>query len=143
MKVVHSLLKIETQGRGFVDITAEADRTLKKSEIQNGILTLFLRHTSASLVIQENADPAVLRDLQKWISLVAPEAAPGSDRYEHDAEGADDMPAHIRSAITKSSETIPIVNGSLALGTWQAIYVWEHRARKHTREVMIQMMGMV
>jgi secondary thiamine-phosphate synthase enzyme len=139
MKVVHSLLKVETHGRGFVDITAEAERALKKSEIQNGILTLFSRHTSASLVIQENADPAVLRDLEKWISKIAPE----SDGYEHDSEGADDMPAHLRTAITKSSETIPIVNGSLALGTWQAIYVWEHRNRPRTREVMLQMMGII
>jgi secondary thiamine-phosphate synthase enzyme len=137
MKVVPSLLKVETRGRGFVDITRDVERAVKKSEIQNGICALFLRHTSASLVIQENADPAVLRDLQKWISRIAPE----SDVYEHNAEGADDMPAHIRTAITKSSETIPIVDGSLALGTWQAIYVWEHRARSSTREVMAQIMG--
>ncbi|MEO7112618.1 MAG: secondary thiamine-phosphate synthase enzyme YjbQ, partial [Polyangiaceae bacterium] len=123
MQVVHSLLNVETRGRGFSDITRDVEQAVKKSAIQNGICTLFLRHTSASLVIQENADPAVLRDLQKWISKIAPE----SNVYEHDAEGADDMPAHIRSAITKSSETIPIVNGSLALGTWQAVYVWEHR----------------
>jgi secondary thiamine-phosphate synthase enzyme len=83
----------------------------------------------------------VLRDLQKWISRVAPEAAPGSNLYEHDAEGADDMPAHIRSAITKTSETIPIVDGKLALGTWQAIYVWEHRARSHSREISLCCLG--
>jgi secondary thiamine-phosphate synthase enzyme len=137
MNVIHSLLNVETRGRGFVDITADVRTAVKKSEMQNGICTVFIRHTSASLVIQENADPAVLRDLQTWISSVAPE----SDVYEHDAEGADDMPAHIRSAITKSSETIPIVNGELALGTWQALYVWEHRARKHTREVSLCCLG--
>ncbi len=135
------MLRVETRGRGFVDITDRVEKFVAESKIENGICALFLRHTSASLVIQENADPAVLRDLQKWISRVAPEAAPGSNLYEHDAEGPDDMPAHIRSAITKSSETIPIVNGQLALGTWQAIYVWEHRSRSHTREVMIQVIG--
>jgi len=139
VNVVHSMLKVETRGRGFVDITREVARTVRGSNIQDGICTLFVRHTSASLVIQENADPAVLRDLQKWISKVAPE----SNVYEHGSEGPDDMPAHIRSAITKSSETIPIIDGQLALGTWQAIYVWEHRVRSHTREVSLCCMGVV
>jgi secondary thiamine-phosphate synthase enzyme len=98
---------------------------------------VFLRHTSASLVIQENADPAVLRDLERWLSDVAPESRP----WEHDDEGPDDMPAHAKSAITRSSENVPIVRGRLALGTWQAIYVWEHRARGHTRELVVQVLG--
>ena len=137
MNVESSLLNVETRGRGFVDITRDVRAAVKKSEVQNGICTVFIRHTSASLVIQENADPAVLRDLQAWISRIAPE----SDGYEHGAEGRDDMPGHIRSAITKTSETIPIVNGELALGTWQALYVWEHRARPQTREVSLCCLG--
>ena len=137
MSAAHSILRIETRGRGFVDITARVKAVVGESKIQNGICALFLRHTSASLVIQENADPAVLRDLQKWISRIAPE----SDVYEHDAEGADDMPAHLRAAITKTSESIPVIGGKLALGTWQAIYVWEHRTRSHTREVVVQLVG--
>jgi secondary thiamine-phosphate synthase enzyme len=131
------MLRVETRGRGFVDITDRVAKIVADSKIENGICALFLRHTSASLVIQENADPAVLRDLQKWISRVAPE----SDVYEHDAEGPDDMPAHIRAAITKTSETIPIIGGKLALGTWQAIYVWEHRTRSHTREISLCCLG--
>ena len=137
MSVVSSVLHIETRGRGFVDITRHVEKAVADSDVSDGICALFLRHTSASLVIQENADPAVLRDLQKWISKIAPE----SDLYEHSTEGPDDMPAHIRSAITKSSETIPIIGGALALGTWQAIYVWEHRSRSHRREVAVQIIG--
>ncbi|HEX7665352.1 MAG TPA: secondary thiamine-phosphate synthase enzyme YjbQ [Polyangiaceae bacterium] len=137
MKIVPSTLRIETRSRGLTDITEKVASALAKSGVENGTCTVFVRHTSASLVIQENADPAVLRDLQKWIGKVAPE----SDVYEHDAEGPDDMPAHLRSAITRSSETIPVVGGKLALGTWQAIYVWEHRSHPHTREVVVQIMG--
>lgn len=137
MSAVNSILRVETRGRGFVDITDRVEKFVADSKIENGICALFLRHTSASLVIQENADPAVLRDLQKWISQIAPE----SSIYEHDAEGPDDMPAHLRAAITKTSESIPVINGKLALGTWQAIYVWEHRTRSHTREVVIQIVG--
>lgn len=110
---------------------------MRESGVKNGICAIFLRHTSASIVIQENADPAVLRDLQKWMSKVAPE----SNVYEHDAEGDDDMPAHLRTAITKSSESIPVIDGRLALGTWQAIYVWEHRAHAHSRELVVQVLG--
>lgn len=137
MKIVPSLLHVETRPRAFVDVTKIIERAVEESGVANGICTVFLRHTSASLVIQENADPAVLRDLQKWMSKIAPE----SDVYEHDAEGDDDMPAHLRTAITRSSETIPIVKGKLALGTWQAIYVWEHRSRQHAREIAVQIIG--
>jgi secondary thiamine-phosphate synthase enzyme len=96
-----------------------------------------VRHTSASLVIQENADPAVLRDLERWISEIAPE----SRRWEHSDEGPDDMPAHARSTLTRSSETIPVLEGQLALGTWQGVYLWEHRRAPHQRELIVQVAG--
>ena len=105
--------------------------------VTTGLCTVFIRHTSASLVIQENADPAVLRDLGAWMEGVAPESA----RYEHDDEGPDDMPSHLRSAVTKTSESIPVTAGRLALGTWQALYVWEHRARPHRRELVVHVAG--
>ena len=132
-----STLRIETKPRAFVDVTKRVQDAVRESGVKNGICAIFLRHTSASIVIQENADPAVLRDLQKWMSKVAPE----SNVYEHDAEGDDDMPAHLRTAITKSSESIPVIDGRLALGTWQAIYVWEHRAHAHSRELVVQVLG--
>lgn len=138
MKITATTLRIETRSRGLSDITERVAAALAESGVDNGTCTVFVRHTSASLVIQENADPAVLRDLQKWMSRLAPE----SYVYEHDAEGADDMPAHLRSSVTKSNETIPVIGGELALGTWQAIYLWEHRSHAHTREVVVQIMGM-
>ena len=137
MKAHPSTLRIETKPRAFTDVTKRVQSVVRESGIKNGICAVFLRHTSASIVIQENADPAVLRDLQKWMSKIAPE----SDVYEHDAEGDDDMPAHLRTAVTKSSESIPVIDGHLALGTWQAIYVWEHRAHAHTRELVVQVLG--
>ena len=97
-----------------------------------------MRHTSASIVIQENADPAVLRDLQRWLEKLAPE---DEAAYEHDAEGPDDMPAHLRSAVTRTSETIPVAHGALLLGTWQAIYLWEHRRGSHRRDVVVTVLG--
>jgi len=99
---------------------------------------MFIQHTSASLVIQENADPAVLRDLATWMAQLAPEDA---GAYEHDAEGPDDMPSHLRSAVTRSSESIPIAKGDLVLGTWQAIYVWEHRAAQQSRRLVVHVIG--
>jgi secondary thiamine-phosphate synthase enzyme len=99
---------------------------------------VFVRHTSASLVIQENADPAVLRDLARWMERLAPE---DPHAYEHDTEGLDDMPAHLRSAVTRTSESIPVTGGRLALGMWQAIYVWEHREASGTREIVVHVVG--
>jgi secondary thiamine-phosphate synthase enzyme len=107
------------------------------SGVQVGLCTVFVRHTSASLIIQENADPDVLRDLETFFAQLVPENA----HYRHDAEGSDDMPAHIRSALTRSAETIPIAQGRLTLGTWQGIYLWEHRQRGHSREVVVHIMG--
>jgi secondary thiamine-phosphate synthase enzyme len=108
-----------------------------QSRITTGLCTIFVQHTSASLVIQENADPAVLRDLERFLAELAPE----SRAWEHDDEGPDDMPAHARSALTKTSETIPISRGQLALGVWQGLYLWEHRARPHTRRLVVHIAG--
>jgi secondary thiamine-phosphate synthase enzyme len=130
-------LEIRTPGRGFTDVTSAVSRVVAESGVKTGLCTVFLQHTSASLVIQENADPAVLRDLQRWISDLAPEARP----WEHDDEGPDDMPAHAKAAITRVSETLPVSAGRLALGTWQALYVWEHRARPHSRRLVVHVHG--
>ena len=131
-------IAVETPGKGFTDITARVAEIVQRSRVQLGLCVVFIRHTSASLVIQENADPAVLRDLERWISELAPEQR----NWEHDDEGPDDMPAHARSALTKTSESIPIAAGRLALGTWQALYVWEHRHRPHRREVVVHISGL-
>jgi len=131
------LLAIDSPGKGFIDITARVAACVARSEIRMGQCVVFVRHTSASLVIQENADPAVLRDLERWLFELAPEHR----AWEHADEGPDDMPAHARSVLTKTSETIPIMAGRLALGTWQALYLWEHRHRPHRREVLVQLSG--
>ncbi len=126
-----------TRGSGFVNVTAEVSAVVARSGARRGLCTVFIQHTSASLVIQENADPAVLRDLQRWISELAPEQR----AWEHDDEGPDDMPAHAKGAITRTSESIPISDGRLALGTWQGLYVWEHRARPHQRRLVVHVCG--
>ncbi len=137
MKVHQRTVAVPTKGRGLYDVTAQVAGALRGSEVETGLCTVFLRHTSASLVIQENADPAVLRDLERWMESLAPE-----DRsYEHDAEGPDDMPAHLRAAVTASSVAVPITGGALALGTWQAIYLWEHRRANHRRELVVHIAG--
>ncbi len=118
-------------------MTAEVAGVVRGSGIGTGLCVVFLRHTSASLVVQENADAAVLRDLERWIEKLAPE-----DRsYEHDAEGSDDMPAHLRASITATSVSIPVTDGALALGTWQALYLWEHRKAHHRRELVVHLAG--
>jgi secondary thiamine-phosphate synthase enzyme len=137
VKAHQATVRVTTGGRGFVDVTSEVARVVADSGVTTGLCTVFLRHTSASLVIQENADPAVLRDLARWMERLAPEG-PG---YEHDAEGPDDMPGHLRSAVTRSSESIPVTGGRLALGTWQALYLWEHRREGHRRELVVHVAG--
>ncbi|MDH6100409.1 secondary thiamine-phosphate synthase enzyme YjbQ [Anabaenopsis sp. FSS-46] len=127
------LLRISTTGKNFQNITAKIAAIVTESGVETGLCTLFLRHTSASLVIQENADPDVLLDLANFMAKLVPE----SGKYIHDAEGADDMPAHIRTALTHTCEQIPINGGHLVLGTWQGIYIWEHRQRSHTRELVV------
>ncbi len=138
MKQHQKTLSVRTVGRGFVDVTGEVRAVVEAAGVVRGQCTVFIQHTSASLVIQENADPAVLRDLGRWMEHLAPE---DPRAYEHDAEGPDDMPGHLRSAVTRSSETIPITKGQLALGTWQAIYVWEHRAAPGTRNLVVHVLG--
>lgn len=138
MKVEHHELRIRTKGRGLYDITSEIAAAVGRTKIGNGLCTVFIEHTSASLVVQENADPSVRRDMEKWIEKIAPE---DPRAYEHDAEGPDDMPSHLRSAITRTSETFPIRSGRLALGTWQGVYVWEHRRHGHDRRVTVTVLG--
>jgi secondary thiamine-phosphate synthase enzyme len=137
VKQLQSVLTIATHGGSFHDITEQVDAVVRSSGIATGLCVVFLRHTSASLVIQENADPAVLRDLGKWMGDLAPEKR----AWEHQDEGPDDMPSHARSAVTRSSETIPITAGKLALGTWQGLYIWEHRHRPHRRELVVHLTG--
>src|SRR5688572_20047138 len=116
-------LQIRSVGKGFTNLTARLHEVVAASRVQTGLLTVFVCHTSASLLIQENADPAVLRDLERFFADLVPEAR----RWEHDDEGPDDMPAHVRSALTHTSENIPVSQGKLVLGTWQGVYLWEHR----------------
>jgi secondary thiamine-phosphate synthase enzyme len=135
--VASKTLHVRTKGRGLYDVTRGVEEIVSASGVSSGLCSVFIAHTSASLVTQENADPSVLRDLERWIARIAPE----SRDYEHDAEGPDDMPSHIRASITKTSETVPIDRGKLALGTWQAIYVWEHRTAGHDRKVVVTIVG--
>jgi secondary thiamine-phosphate synthase enzyme len=137
MRIHQDDLEIHTPGQGPVDVTDRTRQVVKASGIKTGLCTVFVRHTSAGLVIQENADPAVLRDLSRWLASLAPE----SRDWEHDDEGPDDMPGHARSVLTRSSEVIPVRAGDLALGTWQAIYLWEHRRAPHRRHVIIHVAG--
>jgi secondary thiamine-phosphate synthase enzyme len=135
--VATTLLTVQTHGKGFVDLTSEVENFVRESNAKEGAVTLFIRHTSASLTIQENADPSVLADLQTALSRLAPEDA----GWTRDAEGPDDMPGHVKTMLTATSLHIPVVNGEMALGTWQAIYLIEHRARPHRREVVLQFVG--
>jgi secondary thiamine-phosphate synthase enzyme len=135
--IVTSQLAVPTRGKGFVNLTGEVEKFLGEANAKEGAVTLFIRHTSASLTIQENADPSVLVDLGTALSQLAPENAP----WTHDTEGPDDMPAHVKTMLTSVSLQIPVVNGEMVLGTWQAIYLIEHRSRPHRREVVMQFAG--
>ena len=137
MAVFQTLLEIQTSPKLFIDITKQVQDCLNSTEVKNGVCLLFIKHTSASLVIQENYDPSVRQDFETIFSKLAPEDFP----YVHNMEGKDDMPAHIRSALTSTSESIPVVDGKLSLGTWQGIYVWEHRDQTHNRKVMFSVIG--
>ncbi|MDD3798260.1 MAG: secondary thiamine-phosphate synthase enzyme YjbQ [Novosphingobium sp.] len=132
-----AILEFRTPGCGLIDITGEVSRWVRDSGIALGMLTLFCRHTSASLLINENAAPAVRRDLIRWLGRIAPEG----DGYEHDDEGPDDMPAHIKAMLTGNSLTIPVSGGQLLLGTWQGIFLAEHRDRPHNRTVASHILG--
>ncbi|MSP63857.1 MAG: YjbQ family protein [Myxococcales bacterium] len=137
MKVHQQRIEVTTSPHTLTDVTTEVAAVVARSAITTGLCTVFIQHTSAGLVIQENADPAVLRDLARWIAGVAPEGG----HWEHDAEGPDDMPAHARSVLTRTSKAISVADGRLALGTWQALYVWEHRARRHVRSLVVHVAG--
>lgn len=132
-----TVLDLKTRGKSLQRFTQQVHGVVHESGITTGLCTVFIRHTSASLIIQENADPDVLVDLETFLSKLVPEHA----HYVHSTEGPDDMPAHIRSVLTSTSENIPVVNGRLALGTWQGIYLWEHRSRGHHREVVVHIVG--
>jgi len=127
-------LSFETPGQGLHEITPQVAAFVHSAKIEEGLCTLFLRHTSASLVIQENADPTARRDLERWLNRLVPE---GDPFYSHDAEGPDDMPSHVKAALTASSLSIPVMGGDLCLGTWQGIYLWEHRRRGSRRELVV------
>ncbi len=136
-QAVH-VIALSTRGRGLCEITGEVDAWTRAQGMQTGLLTLFCRHTSASLLIQENAAPEVRDDLEDFFERIAPE---DPTLYAHDDEGPDDMPAHLRAALTNTQLSIPLVGGRLALGTWQGIYLFEHRRRPHHREVALHLLG--
>ncbi|MBR0870102.1 YjbQ family protein [Bradyrhizobium tropiciagri] len=135
--IVSSRLTLQTSGAGFTDITAEVEEFLREARAGEGAVTLFIRHTSASLTIQENADPTVLADLMTALDRAAPE----DGGWRHDTEGPDDMPAHIKTMLTATSLQIPVLDGEMMLGNWQGIYLIEHRARPHRREIVLQFIG--
>lgn len=137
MRQAHAILTFETEGQGLVDITDDIASWLRAADISMGTVTLFCQHTSASLMINENAAPAVRRDLLRWLDMAAPEG----DGYEHDSEGPDDMPAHIKAMLTGNSLTVPFADGKMLLGTWQGIYLAEHRDDAHRRYVVCHAMG--
>jgi secondary thiamine-phosphate synthase enzyme len=138
MRQASQTLTLATNGRGLFEFTAAARAFVRDSGMHNGLLTTFCRHTSASLLIQENADPDVRHDLDACFAKLSPDGQPG---WRHNNEGPDDMSAHIRSALTQTSISIPLVAGELVLGTWQGIFLWEHRTRAHRREVVLHLLG--
>jgi secondary thiamine-phosphate synthase enzyme len=137
MKQHSKSLSVATR-RGLTEITTKVNEVVRAAAIQEGLCTVFVRHTSASLVIQENADPTVGRDLEAFLSRLVPD---GDRLFQHTAEGPDDMPAHVKAALLKTSEQIPVREGELVLGTWQGLYLWEHRDRPHRREVVVHVLG--
>ena len=138
MKIINSKLSINTNPKCLNDISLEVVKSVNNSGIKNGNCTLYIKHTSASLVIQENADPAVLRDIESFFKRLVSE---DENLYEHNSEGLDDMPAHIRSILTNTSLSIPIINSKLELGTWQGIYLYEHRSQSYSRKVIVNIIG--
>lgn len=135
-----SRISLETAGKGLYDVTHKVRQTIVNAEVDEAMVTVFLRHTSASLIIQENADPCVQNDLQAWLERLVPE---GDPLYTHTTEGPDDMPAHVKAALTQTHVCIPLVASELALGTWQGIYVWEHREAPHTRELLVSLVAVL
>lgn len=138
MKQAVHRIEIRTRGKGFTDFTAQVDAWLKHTGIVDGLLTVFCQHTSASLLIQENADPDVVRDLTDYFERIAPDNDP---HHRHPLEGADDLPAHIKTALTSTSLSVPVIGGEMALGTWQGLYLFEHRSAPHRRTVALHILG--
>ena len=135
---VHHELEVRTHRKGLYEITDEVQSQIDKSRVRNGTVTVFVQHTSCSIVIMENADPTAQRDLEEFFDRLVPEDA---DYFSHDAEGSDDMPSHIRMVLTRTSETVPIVDGKMQLGTWQGIFLFEHRRAQHRRKIFMTIMG--
>jgi secondary thiamine-phosphate synthase enzyme len=138
MHIRHDQLEVGTNGKGLYELTDRIESTIDKCAIQNGAVTVFVQHTSCSIVIMENADPTAQRDLEEFFERLVPENA---DYFAHAAEGSDDMPSHIRMVLTRTSETIPIADGKLQLGTWQGIFLFEHRRASHRRRIFVTIMG--
>lgn len=138
MSVVQEEFAVGSRGKGTTEVTGEVDRVVARSGIATGTVTVFCQHTSCSLVIMENADPSARRDLERWLDRLVPENDPD---FVHTLEGPDDMPSHIKMALTRTSETIPIGHGRMLLGTWQGIFLWEHRAVPHRRRLVVTVVG--
>lgn len=138
MAVYQNIITISTHRQGLTEISAAVEESLAKSNLQNGLISAFCRHTSCSLILMENADPTARGDLEKWINKLVP---PGQTFFEHTLEGPDDMPSHIKMALTRTSEQIPFNNAKLLWGTWQGLYLWEHRSAPHRREIVITAIG--
>lgn len=138
MPVHQATFTVRTSRQGTYEITEEVARIVKRSELTRGVVTIFCQHTSCSLVIMENADPTARRDLETWLNRLVPENDPA---FEHTLEGPDDMPSHIKMALTRTSESVPFSDGELMLGTWQGIFLWEHRRAAHSRNVIVTILG--
>ncbi len=138
MAVFQEVVSLSTRGAGTHEITREVGRMVAESGVQAGTVTVFCQHTSCSLVIMENADPTARRDLERWMDRLVPENDPD---FHHTLEGPDDMPSHIKMALTRTSEVVPITAGRMALGTWQGLFLWEHRAAPHTRRLIVTVQG--
>jgi secondary thiamine-phosphate synthase enzyme len=138
MHIRHDQLEVRPRGKGLYEITDDVQSKIDNCEVRNGTVTVFVQHTSCSIVIMENADPTAQRDLEEFFDRLVPEDA---DYFTHDAEGGDDMPSHIRMVLTRTSETVPIVDGKMQLGTWQGVFLFEHRRASHRRNVLITIMG--
>jgi len=138
MHVHHHQLEVRTRGKGLYEITDEVQSKIDKSGVRNGTVTVFVQHTSCSIVIMENADPTAQRDLEQFFDRLVPEDA---DYFTHDAEGGDDMPSHIRMVLTRTSETVPVMDGKMQLGTWQGVFLFEHRRAPHRRKVFVTIIG--
>jgi secondary thiamine-phosphate synthase enzyme len=138
MAVHQTTLTVRTRGKGTYEITDQVVEVVRASGLRSGVATVFCRHTSCSLVLMENADPSARRDLEAWLDRLVPEDDP---HFTHTLEGPDDMPSHIRMALTRSSESVPFADGGLLLGTWQGIFLWEHRRSPHTRSLVVTVLG--